>query len=158
MEQFLEMILAGGIRLPLFDPEWQALERTLPRSDWLALFMLQRRGAATMSELAADLGAPLSTVTGIGARLERRGLVERQRQSRDRRVVLLRLTDEGQALAARARGQVDQVLGRVQAALSPEELQQLLGLIHKILAALQPPATGPVGGAETGARRIVIED
>jgi DNA-binding MarR family transcriptional regulator len=159
MEQLLDMILTGGARLPFFNSDLFALDRELPKSDFLALLLLQRRGEATMSELAADLNAPLSTATGIGARLEKRKLIERQRHPRDRRVIVLRLTNEGLDLATRARAQIDSLLSRIQQALSPDEVQQLMGLIRKILAALQTSPGDPQAKPESQApRRITIED
>jgi DNA-binding MarR family transcriptional regulator len=161
MEQLLEMLLTGGARLPFFNSELFALDKELPKSDFLALLLLQRRGEATMSELAADLNAPLSTATGIGARLERRKLIERQRHPMDKRVIVLRLTKEGLDLAARARAQIDAMLYRIQQALSPDEVQQLMGLVQKILAALHTPPAGdqPATGADNHQpRRITIED
>lgn len=158
MEQLLDLILSGGMRLPLFTGELLALEREMPKSEWLSLLMLQRRGEATMSELAADLGAPLSTATGIGARLERRKLVQRERHPRDRRIVLMRLTPKGQTLAARARGHLDSLLHKVQAALTPAETQQLLTLMQKVLAALHSPAERKEGFEDTRARQIPIEE
>lgn len=158
MEQLLEMLLTGGIRLPFLSADLLALDGEMPKSDFLALLMLQRRGEATMSELAADLGAPLSTATGIGARLERRGLIERQRHQQDKRVIMLRLTEKGHALAARARTQIDGLLGRIQAVLTPDEMQQLMGLVQKILVALQAPPAGQPDQAEPQVRRIQIEE
>jgi len=161
MEQLLDMLLTGGVRLPFLSSELFALDKELPKSDFLALLLLQRRGEATMSELAADLNAPLSTATGIGARLEKRKLIERQRHPRDKRVITLRLTSEGVALATRARAQIDALLFRIQQALSPDEVQQLMGLIQKILAALQTPPTDaqPANGPDAQQpRRINIED
>lgn len=160
MEQLLDMILTGGARLPFFNSDLFALDRELPKSDFLALLLLQRRGEATMSELAADLNAPLSTATGIGARLEKRKLIERQRHPRDKRVIVLRLTGAGLDLATRARAQIDSLLYRIQQALSPDEIQQLMGLVQKILAALQTPSPGdPQARPESQEpRRITIED
>lgn len=161
MEQLLEMILTGGVRLPFFTSELLALDKELPKSDFLALLLLQRRGEATMSELASDLNAPLSTATGIGTRLEKRKLIERQRHPRDKRVITLRLTAEGQDLAARARTQIDALLYRITQALTPDEMQQLMGLVQKILSALQAPLPGQpaeAGPEPQTARRIVIED
>lgn len=161
MEQLLDMFLTGGARLPFFGSELFALDKELPKSDFLALLLLQRRGEATMSELAADLNAPLSTATGIGARLEKRKLIERQRHPRDKRVIVLRLTNEGLELATRARAQIDALLHRIGQALSPDEVQQLMGLVQKILAALQTPPPGDQPGTGPDiqqARRITIED
>lgn len=158
MEQLLEMILTGGVRLPFFNSELLSLDKELPKSDFLALLLLQRRGEATMSELAADLNAPLSTATGIGARLEKRKLIERQRHPKDKRVITLRLTDAGKDLAGRARIQIDALLYRIEQVLTPEELQQLMGLVQKIIIALQAPMAEPGEAETTVVRRIVIED
>jgi DNA-binding MarR family transcriptional regulator len=161
MEQLLEMILAGGLRLPLFEAEWMQLDRALPKSDLVALLVLQRRGAATMSELAADLGAPLSTATGIGARLERRGLVERERHPEDRRVSILQLTEDGRTLVTQVRGHLTGLLDRIQAVLTPEELQQMLGFIRRVITALQSPVPAVAESempTQTRVRRIAIDD
>jgi DNA-binding MarR family transcriptional regulator len=161
VEQLLEMILAGGLRLPLFEAEWMQLDRALPKSDLVALLVLQRRGAATMSELAADLGAPLSTATGIGARLERRGLVERERHPEDKRVSILQLTEEGRTLVTQVRGHLTGLLDRIQAVLTPEELQQMIGYIGRVITALQSPVPAVAQSettTQTGARRIAIDD
>ncbi|MDF2629745.1 MAG: transcriptional regulator [Symbiobacteriaceae bacterium] len=160
MQQLLDLFLTGGARLPFFNTELFALDKELPKSDFLALLLLQRRGEATMSELAADLNAPLSTATGIGARLERRKLIERYRHPKDKRVIVLRLTPAGLDLAARARAQIDALLARIQQALSPDEVQQLMGLVQKIFAALQSPPAGDRPEAQTAAnqpRRIQID-
>ena len=68
MDRLLDLILTGALRPPLFDPDMLALDRQLPRSEMLALLLLQRHGERTMSELAEVLGAPLSTASGIGER------------------------------------------------------------------------------------------
>src|SRR5215831_15564522 len=137
MERLLDLVLTGGLRLPLFHPDVLALDRQLPRSELLALLLLQRHGARTMSELAEVLGAPLSTASGIGERLARRGLVQRQRRPEDRRVVVVRLTRKGATAAGRLRAQVDGLLRRVAGALTEEELAQLLTLLAKVSAAFQ---------------------
>lgn len=152
MEELLEMFLLRGARLPFLD-DLLVLDRALPKSDFLALLLLQRRGEATMSELAGDLNVPLSTATGIGARLEKKKLVRREPHPKDKRVVTLRLTKAGQDLATRARTQIDSTLSRIQGALSPEEWQQLIGLAQKVMTALQAPsADGQPGGAQADPR------
>src|SRR5262249_3443533 len=120
---------------PLFHPDVLALDRQLPRSEMLALLLLQRHGERTMSELAEALGAPLSTVSCIGERLARRGLVQRQRRPEDRRVVVVRLTRKGQTAAGKLREQFDGLLRRVAGGRTEGGLAQLLG----------PPAQGGAG-------------
>src|SRR5215470_1170405 len=139
MDRLLDLILARGLRLPLFHPDVLALDRQLPRSEMLALLLLQRHGERTMSELAEVLGTPLSTASGIGERLARRGLVQRRRRSEDRRVVVVRLTRKGETAAGKLREQVDGLLQRVAGALTEEELAQLVALMAKVWAAFQSP-------------------
>ena len=156
MDRLLDLVLTGGLRPPLFHPDVLALDRQLPRSELLALLLLQRHGERTMSELAEVLGAPLSTATGIGTRLARRGLVHRQRRPEDRRVVVVRLTRKGETAAGKLRGQIDGLLRRVAGALTEDELAQLLALLAKAWAAFQVPPQETSPG--TAFRSIPIEE
>jgi DNA-binding MarR family transcriptional regulator len=156
VQRLVDFILNSGLRPPLFHPDVLALDRELPRSEVLAVLLLQRRGEMTMSELAEDLQAPLSTATGIGSRLVRRGLVSRERHPDDRRVIRLHLTPKGKALAARLRKHVDALVQRVQAALSEEEIGQLIVLVGKVVRAFRVAA--PTEEPGPGMRRIPIED
>jgi DNA-binding MarR family transcriptional regulator len=156
MDRLLDLILTGGLRPPLFHPDVLALDRQLPRSELLALLLLQRHGERTMSELAEVLGAPLSTASGIGERLARRGLVQRQRRPEDRRVVVVRLTRKGETAAGKLREQVDGLLRRVAGALTEEEQAQLLALLAKVWAAFQVPPQETSPG--TPFRSIPIEE
>ena len=156
MERLLDLILTGGVRPPLFHPDVLALDRQLPRSEMLALLLLQRHGERTMSELAEALGAPLSTASGIGERLARRGLVQRQRRPEDRRVVVVRLTRKGETAAGKLRKQIEGLLRRVAGALTEEEQAQLLSLVAKVWAAFQVPPQETSPG--TAFRSIPIEE
>ena len=139
MDRLLDLILTGGLRPPLFHPDVLALDRQLPRSEVLALLLLQHHGERTMSVLAEVLGAPLSTASGIGERLARRGLVKRQRRPEDRRVVVVRLTRKGETAAGKFREQIEGLMRRVAGALTEEEQAQLLALVAKVWAAFQVP-------------------
>jgi len=156
MDRLLDLILTGGLRLPLFDPDVLTLDRQLPRSELLALLLLHRHGERTMSELAELLGAPLSTASGIGERLARRGLVKRQRRAEDRRVVVVRLTRKGATAAGKLRDQVEGLIRRVAGALTEDEQAQLLALVAKVWAVFQvpPQETAPA----TTFRSIPIEE
>jgi DNA-binding MarR family transcriptional regulator len=156
MDQLLDLILTGGLHPPLFHPDVLALDRQLPRSEMMALLLLQRHGERTMSELAEVLGAPLSTASGIGERLARRGLVQRQRRPEDRRVVVVRLTRKGETAAGKLREQIDGLLRRVAGALTEEEQAQLLALLAKVSAAFQVPPQETSTGAAF--RSIPIEE
>jgi DNA-binding MarR family transcriptional regulator len=62
------------------------------------LMLLAVDGGSSAHQLADSLGVGLTTVTGIVDRLERRGLVSRQIDPRDRRVRRIELTGEGRKL------------------------------------------------------------
>ena len=156
MDRLLDLILTGGLRLPLFHPDVLALERQLPRSEMLALVLLQRHGERTMSELAEVLGAPLSTASGIGERLARRGLVHRHRKPEDRRVVVVRLTKKGETAAGKFREQIEGLMRRVAGALTEDEQAQLLALVAKVWTAFQVPPKETSTGATF--RSIPIEE
>src|SRR5579885_1192400 len=86
-----------------------------------ALIRLANADALTMSELARGLGVSCAAATQLADGLVALGLAERDRPDWDRRVVLVRLTDNARAtvqqiLAVRTR-QVEEVF----AALSPAE-------------------------------------
>jgi MarR family transcriptional regulator, organic hydroperoxide resistance regulator len=74
-----------------------AQEFELAPQQAIALRMLGT-GPKPMGELAKMLFCDSSNVTGISDRLEERGLVRREASAEDRRVKLLRLTDEGERM------------------------------------------------------------
>ena len=79
--------------------EWLEIDLTMPQMK--VLFILDWEEAASMSKLAASLGVTLSTMTGIVDRLVEHGLLQRQENPQDRRLVLCRLTAAGAATVER---------------------------------------------------------
>jgi DNA-binding MarR family transcriptional regulator len=68
-----------------------------------ALAQLEPDSPRTVAELQAATGQRASTLTGVLDRLERRGLVERRLNPRDRRSFTVELTDAGAQAAGRVR-------------------------------------------------------
>lgn len=65
------------------------------------LMVLDAEGAVPMSHVAESLACSFPNATGIVDRMEERGYVERLRDERDRRLVLVRLTPEGRLALGR---------------------------------------------------------
>jgi len=65
-----------------------------------ALLVLYEYGPLTMGELCKHLITACSTATDLADRMEREGLVERVRDSKDRRVIRMHLLDKGQKVVA----------------------------------------------------------
>jgi DNA-binding MarR family transcriptional regulator len=87
--------------------------------------LLSRHGETSMSRIAELLDVSLSNATGLIDRMAERGLVERVRVDEDRRVVLVRLSQGGQAqldeLEILRRDMLQKILGR----LDPTQLKRL---------------------------------
>ena len=77
------------------------LEVDLTMSQVKVLFVLCSDGSATIGQLAASLGVTLSTVSGIVDRLVEHGVVQREENPQDRRLVVCRLTETGADAADR---------------------------------------------------------
>src|SRR5690606_30644776 len=107
------------------------------------LNVLHRMDEASQRELCDALDLDRSTVAGLVARLEGRGLVVRARAVSDRRRNVVRLTAAGQdelrdLVAAAAR--VDEVLTSTLTAQEREMLQRLLTKVLRGSAATAEPA------------------
>lgn len=70
-------------------------DRKVSKTTLFVLMQLELHGPIPMSRLAGLLDAGLPNVTGIVTRMEELELVERVRDDRDRRVVLVRATPRG---------------------------------------------------------------
>jgi DNA-binding MarR family transcriptional regulator len=100
--------------------DWRGPE-DIPEAQVKLVVHLALHGPQTMSEVAEGLEVTTPAITGLVDKLEKRGLVERVRDSQDRRVVRVRLSPHAQRMAeahlAERRRQIRDVL----ATLTPEE-------------------------------------
>ncbi|KEO84978.1 MarR family winged helix-turn-helix transcriptional regulator [Tumebacillus flagellatus] len=84
----------------LYRPLLEELGLTYPQ--YLALLVLWEEGEATVKHLGERLFLDSGTLTPLLKRLESAGLLTRERSRADERVVIIRLTDAGRELKARA--------------------------------------------------------
>jgi DNA-binding MarR family transcriptional regulator len=77
-------------------------------------------------------------VTRLVDRMVEQGLVRRDRDSDDRRVVLVSITEAGLALLERLDGPVERYLSAVMAGLSPQKLRELCVLLDQVRAGILP--------------------
>jgi DNA-binding MarR family transcriptional regulator len=98
-----------------------------------ALHTIRRRGSVTMSELADALGATsMSTATQMGDRLARLGLVQRDHDGQDRRVVRLSLTPRARTLLERSLALRRRALKEALSSLDDDELATLVELTERV--------------------------
>ncbi|MDD9266709.1 MarR family winged helix-turn-helix transcriptional regulator [Paenibacillus sp. GCM10023248] len=137
MQQLFELFFKNGLRPLSVFPDTSHLELQLTSSDFAALLLLKFHEQLTMSQMADFLGAPLSTVTSIAKRLVRKGYIYREKSQQDQRIIVNRLTEDGELIAEEALGTMNKMFGRIESALSAEELQQFIRLSLKVAKALQ---------------------
>ena len=77
-------------------------------------------------------------VTRLVDRLVKQGLVRRERDTKDRRVVLVEITGAGLAMLARLDGPVLEQLSAAMAGLNPQQLRTLDTLLNEVRAGIQP--------------------
>jgi DNA-binding MarR family transcriptional regulator len=90
----------------------------------------------TMSELSTELNVPLSTATRIVDELVKRDMMERVHDSRDRRVVRVKMSENGRKLYETGTAYTKQRITRLLKDFSAQEQTQLMSLMNKLLDAL----------------------
>ena len=110
-------------------------ERSISMTHLLLMSLLETHGSLPMSRVAELLGCGRPAATGIVSRMEERGLVDRQHESEDRRVVTLRLTDEGAAEVRELQLSRRERMATALTHLSEPEREQLLASVRSLRAA-----------------------
>ncbi|MEV5570458.1 MarR family winged helix-turn-helix transcriptional regulator [Spirillospora sp. NPDC052269] len=120
----------GSHAAALFAERIKALDLTPPQAGLLRI--LKGSPGSSQRELADRLGMPPSRFVPFVDTMEERGLVERRRNPDDRRLHALHLTEAGEALLNELRPIAMAHEADLASALSPEEHQQLMGLLQRI--------------------------
>ena len=115
-----------------------AAEQGLSVAEWRVLACLHDLGRASVSELARLALLEQSRLTHLITRIEARGLVKRHRGTKNRRSVLVTLTEDGAKLAADL---VEQAKAHEQSAVIDQLGQADTAKLHALLRKLigHPP-------------------
>jgi len=100
-------------------------------SQWTILYLLQRRGAMTLTDIWQHLHVEAPTVTRTVNRLEELGWIERQ-QGDDKRAKIIALTTRADEKLPAVIEAVKQYETRISQHLCADEQQQLLHLLQKM--------------------------
>lgn len=116
-----------------------------PEQYWL-LRLLHRRGSMSISELAEILGVTGSSITTACKRLEKAGLVKRERQTEgcDERIVLVVLTPHGIEQIATWQQERRTMLSHMLSPLTQQEQNELQRLIERVLEAAEQTTSHPI--------------
>jgi len=145
----------------------------LNRTDWRCLDILGTRGPMTAGQLAKAVRLTTGAVTGVLDRLEAAGLVRRVRDTKDRRRVIVEVTDELDRLGAPVYGPLIADAAAAHAVFDADQLElitrfirierELLAKHTERLAAMNPAAPrrdrdGQIRGAIRAAARAAPSD
>jgi DNA-binding MarR family transcriptional regulator len=104
-----------------------------------ALRILAREGSLSSAALSRKLCVTPSNITGIIDRLEKKGLVERVRGLKDRRISQLELTPAGKVMNESLPSSIEGTLINGLVDMSEEEISELATQLQKFLDLLQVP-------------------
>jgi len=110
---------------------WNSVQRRTGTGD--ATDACRPAGPRTPAELADAAGVTRATMTGLIDTLERDGLVRREPDPDDRRMMSVRLTPKADAFVAQLLPAHFRIMARLMAPLSESERKTLVALLTKIL-------------------------
>jgi DNA-binding MarR family transcriptional regulator len=116
---------------------------TLAQADLLDPLLDQQ--SLPVSQLARLAGVSHPTATRMIKQLETKDLVERRRGTEDERLVLVALTDTGQAQLRAARDRLRELQGRTLGQLSPADRGRIVADIHRLTRLIRGQVTSPEG-------------
>lgn len=108
--------------------KWKAgasQDDSLSMSQFKMLHILSSRGEQKTYCLAEVLGLTSGAITAIADRLVERGFIERERSEEDRRVVHLRITEQGEKKLEAMLGQQDSLISTFFEGLPQEDIAHL---------------------------------
>ena len=104
----------------------------LTPTQFAALARLAEVGATSQNRLGRLIAIDVATIKGVVDRLRKRGFIAALADPRDRRRVMLDLTDEGRRVVAEAVEAGRQITEATLAPLDPEERERLVALLLKL--------------------------
>ncbi len=128
--------------MPLLGLAFWRMKRAFERevglgaATWFLLAMLIDEGEMSQGEVSQRFEVDPSRVTRLAQRLEREGLLRRERDAEDNRVMRLRATEGGRRLIEDHRGHREGFEVRLREGLSEEELGELrraLGVVARVM-------------------------
>ena len=110
-------------------------EIDLTYTQYIVMMVLWEEREINVKELGSRLYLDSGTLTPVLKRLEQKGLITRQRDDKDERVLIVSITKEGDELKDKAVEIPIKMAGCV--SLEPQDAAELYGLLHKLLAGFE---------------------
>lgn len=134
---------------------WDNIFLNSSKNEVFIFWLLSQRGEVNMTEIAEYIHVPLNTATGIINRMEKNGLVVRNRSTEDKRVVNIAFSQKGmEQLDALIRELVSYGM-KVMCSFTVEEMELFYKMTSKIMEILRTENRKEKTPGKV--RRIVIE-
>ncbi|MCD6462274.1 MAG: MarR family transcriptional regulator [Thermotogae bacterium] len=124
--------LVGGIKKFMQSVVGEVFKGDARASRYIALFTLHRYGAVNISQLAQKAHFSKPTFSLLMKQLEREGLVRRVRDSSDKRISVIELTEEGARYVKAMKRELQSRLEKLLESLDTLEKQKLLEAVKTL--------------------------
>ncbi len=139
------------IAVAIFHAEVEEAGYDLTPVQYAALATINAQSGIDQATLAGLIAYDRTTITGVVDRLEQKGLVVRQANSRDRRARALQITDEGRRILRGIEPAVEAAQRTMLRGLTAGEAETLLRLLRKAIAAGNELSRAPLRTASASA-------
>ena len=142
-ERYEALRLDNQLCFPLYACAKEIVRRYKPFLDeidltytqYIVMMVLWEEREINVKELGSRLYLDSGTLTPVLKRLEQTGLITRQRDDKDERVLIVSITKEGDELKDKAVEIPVKMAGCV--SLEPQDAAELYRLLHKLLAGFE---------------------
>lgn len=134
---------------------WENLLLDCTKNELFIMWLLYRKQEVNMSAIAEYIHIPLNTATGIVGRMEKRGLIERNRSKEDKRVVTVRMAARGYKQMQAIMTEIMYYGQRVMNEFSSEEIDILLRMLEVLKTVLSKKE--PVSQSTKKVQKITID-
>lgn len=115
----------------------QQIDPHLTLDQYSLLASINQAGKCTPTELSDLFSVNKSAITAMITRLEGKGLIERIRDEKDRRVVYLSMTEEGKAMCERGKMNIARELGYIMQQCSESEIETFITSFEKLAVLME---------------------
>ncbi|SDK48597.1 MarR family winged helix-turn-helix transcriptional regulator [Sediminibacillus albus] len=115
----------------------EQVHQELTSDQFATLRYVQKKQPCTSSDIAHEFAIGKSAVTAQINRMVERGLIDRQRDEEDRRIVYLSLTPTGEETMAEGTQRLYEVLGEILSEFSEQEIERFVQSLEKLVSILR---------------------
>ena len=145
------------VKFLFFPDQWSKIFLDYSRNEIFTLIYLYRNPHVNMTEVASYINVPLNTATGVVGRMEKKGLILRERDGQDKRIVTLCLTEMGEQFVRCEIEEIEKIYERVAKELTQEEFATMIKVVDRILEILKTDAKKETSATKKQVKRIPIE-